>query len=196
MPRKTQTRRTFVDDEQIIKLFWSRDQSAVEQTDRKYGTYLFGIAYNILGDKADSIDCKNDTYVSAWNSIPPERPRALQAYLTRITRNFAIKVYNKRAAKKRVPSQLTVSLEELEAVCDSKTLEQEREAREIGRLISEYVSGLDERQRYAFTSRYYFAESVESIAKDLKLSSSAVYKELATMREGLKDHLERNGVYV
>ena len=185
-----------VDDEDIVQMYWNRDQAAINCTDNKYGSYLFGIAFNILGNKNDSEECNHDTYLSAWNSIPPQRPRTLKLYLSQIIRNFAIKVYEKNCAKKRVPSELTLSLDEIDCLCSSQSPEQERSAAEIGRLISEYVSGLDKRQRYAFTSRYYFAESIDRIAKDLGVSASAVYKELSKIRDGLKEHLERNGIYV
>lgn len=104
-------RRGATDDEEIVRLYFDRDEAAIRETDRKYGKFLFGIAYNILHDRLDCEECRNDTYLGIWNSIPPTRPVSFRAFITRIMRNTAIKKYKERTCLKRVPSELTVPLD-------------------------------------------------------------------------------------
>ena len=181
-------------DEDIIEMYWERDENAIRATDRKYGRLIFGLAFGILADKCDSEECRNDTYLAVWNAIPPTRPAILPAFITQIARRIAINRYKAGNAKKRVPSELTVSIDEL-----SETLagpDRELGAAELGRLIGEYVRSLGERRRYMFVARYYMSRSAAAIASDLGITRSGVHKELAAIRAGLRAHLEKNGVYV
>ena len=183
-----------VSDEYIIELFWQRDQSAIDKTDRKYGRYLYTVAYNLLHDPLDCEECKNSTYLSAWNAIPPDRPDVFKAYLTKIIRRISINRFKEKTRQKRVPSELTESLSELGLdPVDRSTPEEELEAIELGRVISRYLRGLDDRGRCVFISRYYFADPIKQIAKNFGVTESAIYKELTAIRDGLKEHLEREG---
>ena len=183
-----------VSDEYIIELFWQRDQSAIDKTDRKYGRYLYTVAYNLLHDPLDCEECKNSTYLGAWNAIPPDRPDVFKAYLTKIMRRISINRFKERTRQKRVPSELTESLSELGLdPVDRSTPEEELEAIELGRVISRYLRGLDDRGRCVFISRYYFADPIQQIAKNFGVTESAIYKELTAIRDGLKEHLEREG---
>lgn len=182
-------------DEHIIDLYWRRDEAAIRATDQKYGPFLTKIAYHILRDELDCEECRNDTYLGAWNAIPPARPAVLPAFLTQIMRRTAINRYKERTAKKRVPSELTVSMEELNSALRSdETADSSLEAKELGRLISAYVRGLPARQRYIFIDRFYLAEPVETIAADLSISAPTVYREIRTIKRGLREYLERNDV--
>ena len=167
-----------VSDEYIIELFWQRDQSAIDKTDRKYGRYLYTVAYNLLHDPLDCEECKNSTYLGAWNAIPPDRPNVFKAYLTKIMRRISINRFKEKTRQKRVPSELTESISEfgLDPV-DRSTPEEELEAIELGRVIS----------------RYYFADPIKQIAKNFGVTESAIYKELTAIRDGLKEHLEKEG---
>ena len=107
------TKKQHLSDEEIIELYWKRNEDAIQQTDVKYGKYLFTIAYNIVHDRLDSEECLNDTYLGTWNKIPPERPLVFNVFLSRIMRNVAINRYKKNNAAKRVPQGLIVPLEEL-----------------------------------------------------------------------------------
>ena len=183
-----------VSDEYIIELFWQRDQSAIDKTDRKYGRYLYTVAYNLLHDPLDCEECKSSTYLGAWNAIPPDRPNVFKAYLTKIMRRISINRFKEKTRQKRVPSELTESLSELGLdPVDRSTPEEELEAIELGRVISRYLRGLDDRGRCVFISRYYFADPIKQIAKNFGVTESAIYKELTAIRDGLKEHLEREG---
>ena len=182
-------------DEEIISLYWNRDERAIDETDLKYRRYLFAIAYNILYDQEDCEECLNDTYMGAWNAIPPERPLNLKAFLTTITRRTAINRYNEKRRSKRVPSNLTSSLEELAySLSDEDVLNDDAER--IGIIISTYLRTLSKRQRYIFMSRYYVAEPIDKIAQDLGISKSMINKEIALIKSGLKKALETEGYSV
>jgi RNA polymerase sigma-70 factor (ECF subfamily) len=179
-----------ISDEQIIALYWSRDENAIEETDRKYKNYLFSIAYNIVHARRDCEECLNDTYLAAWNAIPPSRPNMLKAFLTTIVRRIAINRYHSNLRQ----SEMTVSLSELEGILsEDADAESLFNARELGRVISDFVLSLPQRRRFIFMSRYYAAEPIDTIAKDLSLSRSMVNKELAAIRKALKAKLESEG---
>ena len=103
----------FLSDEEIVSLYWERDEAAITETDKKYGKYLFAIAYNIVRDNMDCEECLNDTYLSTWNQIPPAKPTVLQIFLSKIMRNTAIDKFRNSTAAKRIPAELTYSLDEL-----------------------------------------------------------------------------------
>lgn len=187
----------FLTDKQIIDLYWHRDESAIEETDKKYGRMLFRIAYNLLSDRMDCEECKNDTYVRAWRSIPPTRPRVLPAYLIEIMRRVAINKYKQKTSQRRVPSELTVSMDELrDSLQNEASLGSERDAAEIGEAISAFLRELPERRRHIFIERFYFAEPVEEIATELSVSVATIYRELERIRKDLKVYLERNDIYI
>lgn len=183
-----------MDDKEIIELYWGRDEKAIEETDFKYKKYLFSIAYNVVHDKLDCEDCLNDTYLGAWNAIPPSRPNVLKAFLTTIVRRYAIKCYHKRQRKGVVPSEMTVSLSELdEFISGNDDVSADFDATRLGTVISEFLRSLSERKQFIFISRYYIADSIDTIASNLRLSRSTVNKELACIRESLKEKLESEG---
>lgn len=194
---KCTERQGIVADEQIIELYWQREEIAIQETDRKYGQFLFRIAYNILHDRCDCEECQNDTYLGVWNAIPPTRPAVFPAFIMQIMRRVAINRYKEKTSKKRIPSELTISMEELNDVLHSgMSVETEYAAKEIGKIISEYVRELTDRQQYIFVSRYYLSVNVNEIARELSVSHHTVYRELDQIKIGLKEHLERNGVYL
>ena len=184
-------------DEEIIELYFKRDEEAIRLTEARYGKLIFKVAYNILGDRQYAEQCENDTYLGLWNAIPPERPTCFGAFAVRIARCAAINKYREERGKRRIPSGLTVSIEELYGVLGEENgLAHKTEDEELKRIINEYVRGLGERSRYIFVGRYYMSESVEEIAKALGVTESAVYKELTKIKRGLKKHLEENEVNI
>lgn len=184
-------------DEQIIELYWQREEKAIQETDKKYGQFLFRIAYNILHDRLDCEECQNDTYLGVWNAIPPTRPTVFPAFITQIMRRIAINRYKEKTSKKRIPSELTVSMEDINGILHSNdTVDAEYEAAEVGKIINDYVRELSDRQRYIFIDRFYLAESVETIATDLSISVPTVYREIDKIKQSLKLHLERNDIFV
>ena len=180
-------------DEQIVELYFQRDEQAIRETDAKYGKYLLSVANNILCDNADSEECLNDTYLGAWNSIPPTRPAVLQAFLTTIMRRTAIDHYKARKRQKRISSEMTVSLSEVEDFVYDEGVCSEDAAFELGRIISDYLRSLTDRQAYIFMSRYYIARPIKEIAGLLGCSEATVNKEIAAIKRGLKKKLEREG---
>lgn len=186
-----------VADEQIIEMYWQRNELAIQETDKKYGQFLFRIAYNILHDRLDCEECQNDAYLDTWNAIPPTRPIVFSAFITQITRRIALDRYKEKSRKKRIPSELTVSIEDMnETLHDYSMVDAHYDIKEIGRVINEYVKKLSDRQRYIFIDRFYLAESVETISTDLSISVATVYREIEKIKHGLKIHLERNDVYI
>ena len=183
-------------DEKIIDMYWERNPDAIQETNQKYGPMLRNVAYNILYDLQDCEECQNDTYLKIWNAIPSSRPPAFSSFISRIVRCIAISRYKEKTRKKRIPSQLTISLDELEELSSGLTVEEKYEAKEIGRLITEYVKQLDEQQRYIFVDRYYLLEPVEKTADELGIPSRKVYYEIEKIKKSLREYLERNGVLV
>ena len=185
-----------VGDEKIINMYWQRDPDAIQETDQKYGPLLRNVAYNILYDVLDCEECQNDAYLKIWNTIPSTRPPKFYVYIMQIMRQIAIDRYREKSRKKRIPSQLTVSLDELEAMGGGPSVEDICETKELGKMISDYVRSLNKRQRYIFFDRYYMAEPIEKTAADLSISVRTAYYEINKIKQGLKEYLERNGVCV
>ena len=189
-----QTVRIPMDDDKIVELYWEHDEKAIEETDFKYKKYLFSIAYNVVHDRLDCEECLNDTYLGAWNAIPPTKPSVLKAFLTTIIRRIAIKRYHSNLKQSVIPSEMTVSLSELEDfVAGDGDVDSEFDAERLGRVISDFVRSLSERRQFIFMSRYYIADSIDTIASDIGLSRSMVNKELAAIRCALKEKLESEG---
>ncbi len=182
-----------IGDEQIIELYWARDEKAIDETDFKYKKYLLSIAYNVLYDRLDCEECLNDTYIGAWNAMPPTRPNLLKAFLTTIVRRVAIKRYHNKRKKTAIPSEMTISLSELGDFISSDDVELDFDARRLGGVISGFVRSLSERRQFIFISRYYISDSIDTIARELQLSRSMVNKELAAIRVALKAKLESEG---
>ncbi len=183
-----------MEDARIIELFWDRDETALRETAGKYSHFCFGIAWKILASREDSEECVNDTWLSAWESIPPARPSILSAFLGRITRNHAIDRLRKKYAAKRMDLHLT-SLsditDEVEALnrqlCVS--LERQVEAKELIRLIDTFLEGLSERDRDLFMRRYWHMDSIAELAKRHGISESSVKSNLFRTRKKLRKAL-------
>lgn len=184
-------------DEEIIELYWQRNEDAIGATDTKYGKYLFTLAYNIVRDKMDSEECLNDTYLNTWNSIPPERPNAFQVFISKIIRNAAIDKFRERSASKRIPSELVMSYDELdECISAELTPELRTEMDEIARVLNEFLNSLSNDEALMFICRYYYSDPVERIAKMLKTSKSTVYRDLSQLREQLRARFEKEGIKI
>lgn len=192
--QEKQTAKVPMDDEKIIRLYWDRDEKAIEETDFKYKKYLFSVAYNVLHDRLDCEECLNDTYLGAWCAMPPSRPNVLKAFLTTIARRIAIKRYHSNLRKNVLSSEMTVSLSELEDfIAGDEDVGADFDAERLGHVISDFVRSLSERRQFIFMSRYYVADPIDTIAGDLRLSRSTVNKELAAIRSALKEKLESEG---
>lgn len=184
--------RTILSDEEIIALYWDRDEQAISRTDEKYKKFLLSVAFNIVFDDQDCEECLNDTYIDAWNSMPPSKPALLQAFLATIMRRTAIDRYKSRKRQKRIASELTVSLSELEEIIADES-DSSAETDELARLLSDFVRSLPDRRMYIFMSRYYFARPICEIASLLCCSESTVNKEIAAIKRELKEKLMKEG---
>ena len=181
-------------DEDIVALYFDRNESAIDETDKKYGKYLYTIASNIIHDNMDCEECLNDTYLSTWNRIPPTRPKILKIFLSKIMRDVAVDRYRKDSAKKRVPSELTVSLEEIsECFSFTSSAEEEFLVRQVSIVLNGYLRTLDKRKLCIFICRYYYADSIKDIAKMFRVSETTVFRDLAAVREGIKEKLSEMG---
>ena len=184
-------------DEKIVDLYWQRDEQAIKETDIKYKKFLLSVAMNIVHDMCDSEECLNDTYIGTWNSIPPAKPILLQSFLATIMRRTAINRYNANKRQKRIASEFTVSLSDIEDfIADEGDMQAEFEAKELAKTISNYVRSLPDRQMYIFVSRYYISNPLTKICKELGCSLSTVKREIETIKNGLKKHLESEGYTV
>lgn len=184
-----------MEDERIVSLFWDRREEAIAHAKMKYGKLLYSVAYRILRNREDSEECENDTYFSAWNSIPPSKPDSLAAYLSSICRNRAINRYEYYRAEKRNVEMTEVFEEMEEMVAEREQVEGTYQAKELGRAISKFLWGKDRKKRGIFVARYYFAASVEEIVQAYGVSRSAVKTTLYRMRKELRRYLEQEGWY-
>lgn len=183
-------------DEEIIDLYWNREERAISETDRKYGRMLYAVAINILSDRLDSEECVNDTYLGTWNQIPPKRPTVFRLFLTKITRNISVDKFRERGAAKRIPSEFVVSLDELsECISCSMDTEHDFKIGEMIRILNEYLCTLSAREEFIFVCRYYYADRVSHIAQMLKMNESTVYRDLTRIRRGLRERMEKEGYF-
>lgn len=184
-------------DTQIIKLFFERKEKAIEETQKKYGRYCFTVAHNILSNDADSEECVNDTLLRAWKSIPPQKPHNLCTYLGKITRNLALNRYKSYTAEKRGKGQMNLILNELENCLPSEnSTEKSFDESFLTKTIEEYLKTEPKEKRIIFLRRYWYGCSIKEIAKDFSLSESKVTSILFRMRQKLKTHLEKEGIFI
>ncbi len=186
-----------LDDRDIISLFNQRNERAIHETHKKYSSYLLTIAKNILKSREDSQECLNDTYLAAWNTIPPQLPQRFACYLAKITRDISIDCLRKRSANKRLISEYAVSLSELEdAVPSRESTDATLDSKELAAAIGAYLKEISEDMCNVFVWRYYYCDSVKSIADYTGWSVSKVTSMLYRAREGLKKHLESEDIYI
>ena len=183
-----------MEDNRIIELYMNRDEAAVEETSAKYGTRLKNISFGITEDRQTAEECENDTYMEAWNSIPPQNPvDYLYAYLARIIRHISIDVCRTRSRLKRsaVITELTAEMEECIPAPDDTACR--LEYKELGEAISRYLYTLSEEKQKIFIRRYWYLDSVESISRHLGITQSKVKMTLLRCRNELKTYLEKEG---
>ena len=184
-----------MDEKQIIDLYWARSESAIAETQRKYGKFCFQIAYNILANRQDSEECVNDTYLQTWNAIPPKRPNRLAAFLGKITRNLALKKYETYSAKKRGGGQTVLALEELaECIPDPNTVERMVDDRVLTERLNGFLADLAPEARKIFLRRYWNLSSVKEIADAYGIGESKVKMSLMRTRGKLRSFLEQEGI--
>ena len=185
-----------MEEKQIIEGLFNRSEEALAQMSTKYGRLCYKLAGNILNDAQDCEECVNDAFLGVWNSIPPNRPDSLMAYLCKIVRNICLKKYRYNTADKR-NSQMDVAIEELDGVLSSREdVEKQVEAAELSGIIDSFLSQLKQVDRVVFMRRYYFSDSYEDIAQQTGLSEKNVSVKLTRVRNKLRDHLKARGFTV
>ena len=184
-----------LEDSVILELFWNRSENAVSETSAKYGKYCTGISMQILHSEPDAEECVNDTWLHAWNSIPPSRPSILKAYLGRITRNLSLDRYKLLTAQKRGMGQVELALSELEGCVPAQTdMEQIADEMVLVDAIEAFLRSQARTDRNIFIGRYWYLYSIRDLAGAYHMSESKVMSLLHRMRSKLKLHLEKEGI--
>lgn len=183
-----------MEDEEILDLYFARDEQALVETDRKYGPYCFTLANSILNNAQDAEETVSDTYLKTWNAIPPRRPGILKMFLAKITRNLAFSRWRNLSACKRGGGELPLVLEELEqCIPGQSSAEEEWNAKELARTIRSFLDTLPSREQDLFLRRYFFVEESESIARRYGMKQSTVLRTLSRTRAKLKKYLTQEG---
>lgn len=185
-----------IEDEKIIEMFFERSEQGIRELDIKYGTVCHNLSYHIVGSRQNAEECVNDAYLGVWNTIPPARPNPLLSYVLKIVRNISIKIYWRKEAAKR-SGHYTIALEEIEGyIADQKTVEDEIEARELARIIGEFLDTLTLENRVIFMRRYWFSDSYKDIAELVGLSEKNISVRLTRIRQKMKSYLAEREVFV
>lgn len=183
-----------MDDSRIIELYFARDNSAINETKTKYGKLLYSVSYNILKAREDAEECENDTYLAAWDSIPPNQPQILSAFLSRITRNLSFKKLRSQRAQKRGGNKTVLPLDELATVIpDSFNAISQLELTEI---LNAFLRALPTRERQVFICHYWYCDSIKDISRQFGFTQSKVKMMLSRTRQKLLVHLEKQEVYI
>ena len=186
-----------MEDNAIIELFFARDETALTEVENKYSRMYVGILNSVLNDTEDVQECRNDLLISLWRIIPPERPRCLAAFISKLARRIGIDRYRRNTRRKRGGGQI-ISLTECEENGITAAIEPftENDSAEIGRSISDFLRTLDEETRILFIRRYFFNEAVNELAKRFELSENVISVRLHRAKERLKKYLEKEGIYL
>ncbi len=182
-------------DESIIALYFKRDENAIKETDIAYGVKLNRLSFSIVKNNQDSEECVSDTYLKAWNNIPPTRPMYFFAYLAKICRFLSFDRLDYKKAKKRSADVVTLS-DELMNTIPSNLTEMEVEEEELGRVLSDFVRTLSEDSQVLFVRRYFYMDKISDIASRYKVSESKVKTSLFRSRQKLKKYLEGEGIFI
>ena len=184
-----------MDDEQIVSLFHNRDEQALRETDSHYGALCRSVARNILGSSEDAEECVSDALLSAWNAIPPAKPRNFCAYLLKLVRSHAVNRYHAARAEKRGGGQTPAALDELaECIAAKETVETETDRRALLEGISRFLGTLPEQQRHLFIRRYWYTDPVHVLARDFGMSENRVSVTLSRIRNRLQNDLRKEGL--
>ena len=186
-----------MEDVRIIELFWRRDETALTEAKTKYGRYCLSIATSILHDTQDAKECVNDTWLAAWNAIPPHEPISLSAFLGKITRRLALKKYRDKTRDKRGGTNVDVSLEELnELALPDLSIDAGLTDEELARIMRDFLDELPVEERRVFLRRYFFFDSIGDISERFGFSKSKVKSQLKRTRDKLAVRFRKEGVWV
>ena len=182
-----------MEDLQIISLYFKRDEAAISETSTKYGAFCHSIALNILSISADADECVNDTYLRAWNSIPPQKPDKLGAWLGKVVRNIAFDLWKKNHRKKRYAGMEQLLSELEDCIPSPTTVEHQIEEQELTEVINTWLTSLQQNDRILFMRRYWNGEAINTLARENGISPSNMAKRMYRLRRNLKSKLEKEG---
>jgi len=183
-----------VNDRELVELYWQRDESALTISEERYGAYCLRIAHNILGDTEDAGECVNDVWLAAWRSIPPHRPKVLQAFLGKLTRYISLKKRRDQHAAKRGGGELPLIYDELaDCIPARNCVEQEVETAALSAVINRFLDGLSAVEQAVFLRRYWYFDSISAIARQFRFTESKVKSMLFRTRKKLAQMLEKEG---
>ena len=184
-----------MEDSQIVDLYWERNEQAIRAAASKYGDYCYSIAYNILRSREDADESVNDTYLGAWNAMPPHRPNSLRTFLGKITRRVSLKKWRDEHRDKRGGDEVSLALEELsECIPSNTSVEESVIAGELSARINRFVGTLAPTERQVFLCRYWYLDSIDKISADFCFGKSKVKSMLRRTRARLWADLEKEGV--
>ncbi len=185
-----------MNDSEIITLYFERDERAVSETAVKYGKYCHTVSYNILQNKEDVEECVNDTYLAAWNSIPPKKPERLSTFLGKLARNLSINRYRQYNAEKRKLTQTAIALSELEECIAESGGEEIADEMALTKAINDFLLAQPKLKRNIFIRRYWYVMPIKDISSAYGISEGKIASMLFRMRTELKKHLEKEGIYL
>lgn len=191
-----------MEDREIVDLYWARNEKAIGETMKKYGALCHGIAQNILASHEDAAECVNDVWLKAWESMPPQRPNSLRAWLCQVVRNIALNRWKKEHAMKRYDeTEQVFSMEQMaeemqECVPSPENTEQVLEAKELSTYLSQWLRTLPQADRVLFLRRYWYGNQVKDLAKERGETPASVAMRLMRLRTKLKESLEEEGYHL
>lgn len=183
-------------DQDIVQLFWDRNEDAVSETKKQYEQYCMYIANNVLQNKQDAEECFNDALLSVWKSIPPHKPENLKTYIGKIVHEIAIDRWRTNNRQKRIKTEFALSLDEIEEVIPDNSFDEQIDERELTAEISRYLKSLDEVKRNVFIRRYWYYDSIDDICKRYGFGKSKVLVMLKRTRDGLYLYLKKEGYII
>lgn len=184
-----------MNDAEILDLYWARNEKAIDESAQKYGSYCRTVARNILGNPQDEQESLNDTWLAAWNSIPPQRPALLKAYLGKLVRRISLKKWRERSALKRGGGEIPAALDELAECIPGGSIEAELDNAGLAQLLSRFIGNLSTDERRVFLRRYWYLDSIAEIAARLSFSESKVKSMLHRLRQRLMKQLKEEGYF-
>ena len=184
-----------MEDARIVELYWARDEAAITESSDKYGGYCYQIAFRILALREDAEECVGDTWLRAWEAMPPSRPGRLDTFLGKITRNLALNRWRSRQAARRGGGEVPLALAELEeCLSGGSTPEEELDAKALTQAVTAYLRGQSALKRSVFIRRYWYLNTVPVIARQMAMSESKVKSMLHRMRVELREQLGKEGL--
>ena len=184
-----------MNDAEILDLYWARNEKAIDESAQKYGSYCRTVARNILGNPQDEQECLNDTWLAAWNSIPPQKPALLKAYLGKLARRISLKKRRERSALKRGGGEIPAALDELAECIPGSSIEAELDESGLVRLLNRFIGSLGTDERRVFLRRYWYLDSIAEIAVRFSFSESKVKSMLHRLRQRLMKQLKEEGYF-